>query len=64
MSSHRPGTENPYALLLVAIVAHGANFGMATMAQSTEGNPRRRAATTYRAGRSGGRRSRPQAESS
>lgn len=34
---YTPRLENPYATLLAALVAHGTNLGIATMAQSTHG---------------------------
>jgi TnpA family transposase len=37
LGDQRPRSENPYALLLAALVAHGTNLGIATMAQSTNG---------------------------
>lgn len=37
LGDQRPRAENPYALLLAALVAHGTNLGIATMAQSAEG---------------------------
>lgn len=32
-----PRLESPYATLLAALLAHGTNLGIATMAQSTKG---------------------------
>jgi len=36
-SGYTPRLENQYATLLAALVAHGTNLGIATMAQSTRG---------------------------
>jgi hypothetical protein len=37
LPGYRPRTDKPYAALLAALVAHGTNLGIATMAQSIEG---------------------------
>lgn len=37
LGGHRPRVENVYPALLAALVAHGTNLGLATMAQSTKG---------------------------
>jgi len=37
VGGYTPRMENRYATLLAALVAHGTNLGIATMAQSTEG---------------------------
>jgi TnpA family transposase len=37
VGSYTPRVENPYTTLLAALVAHGTNLGIATMAQSTKG---------------------------
>jgi len=37
VGSYAPRLENPYPTLLAALVAHGTNLGIATMAQSTKG---------------------------
>jgi TnpA family transposase len=36
-SGYAPRLENPYITILAALVAHGTNLGIATMAQSTKG---------------------------
>ncbi len=37
VGGHAPRLENPYITVLAALVAHGTNLGIATMAQSTKG---------------------------
>jgi TnpA family transposase len=37
LGGHQPRIDNFYAALLAALVAHGTNLGIATMAQSTKG---------------------------
>lgn len=37
LRGYHPKADRPYAALLAALVAHGTNLGIATMAQSTEG---------------------------
>jgi len=37
VGGYAPRLENPYKTLLAALVAHGTNLGIATMAQSTKG---------------------------
>ncbi len=38
LGGYRPRLENAYPALLAALVAHGTNLGLATMAQSTKGS--------------------------